>query len=186
MYAGHEKGNYQMKKLMQYRRFIINMIGILPLLISLGSSNVVLAATMSTADVSVTLVADQSKLKAGQTITYTATMTNLGPDDAGFVDVRFSLPPQLILIDMTCSYGISADTPFCEYTRLLPGETVVSTVVATLNPDVPAPERNLTVTADILLEQDCSFEPDVCTFDPNLSNNLASVSTRLIGKLPRP
>lgn len=174
-----------MKKLFQYRRFILYMIGILPLIISLGSNNVALAVR-STSNVSVTLVADRSRVKAGQTITYTATMTNLGPDNAGPTDVRFTLPPQLTLIDMTCSYGISADTPFCEYSSLMPGETVISTVVAVPNPAAFTGERNLTVTADILLEQDCSFEPGDCTFDPDLSNNPASVSTRLIGRMPHP
>ncbi len=172
-----------MNKLIKYRRFIVSLIGILPLIVSLGASQTAFAAA-STSDISVTLVADRSKLKMGQTITYTATMTNLGPEDADFVDVRFNLPPQLTLVSMTCDFGISPDTPFCEYSSLKAGETVVSTVVATLNPDVPAPKRNIRVTADILLEQDCAFEPpDNCTFDPNLGNNLSSVTTRLIGKL---
>jgi uncharacterized repeat protein (TIGR01451 family) len=174
-----------MNKLIKYRRFIVSLIGILPLIVSLGASRTAFAAT-STSDISVTLTADRSKLKVGQTITYTATMTNLGPDDADFVDVRFNLPAQLTLVSMTCDFGISPDTPFCEYSSLKAGETVVSTVVATLNPAALTRQHSLTVTADILLEQDCSFEPDNCTFDPNLSNNLASLTTRLVGRLGHP
>ena len=171
-----------MSKLRKFRQFIISMMGIVPLIVSLGTSKPALAASF-TSDISVTIVADQSKVKAGQNITYTATMTNHGPDDADSVDVRFSLPVQLTLLSMTCEYGITPDTPFCEYSSLKAGETVISTLTATPNPAAFTRERDLTVTADILLEQDCAFEPDNCTFDPDLSNNLASVSTRLIGKL---
>ena len=174
-----------MNTLTKYRRLIINVLGILPLILSLGTSKVAFAAA-STSDISVTLVADQSKVKVGQMITYTAIMTNHGPDDASSVDVRFNLPAQLSLVEETCAFGISADTAFCEYTSIKAGETLISTVVATPNPDYITRERALTVTADILLEQDCAFEPIDCTSDPDLSNNLASVSTKLIGKLPLP
>lgn len=174
-----------MNPLGNYRRFILNMIGILPLIISLGSSMVAFAAS-STSDISVTIAADQSKVKVGQIITYTATMTNHGPQDASFVDVRFNLPVQLTLVSMTCDLGISPDTPFCEYSSLKAGESVVSTLVATPNPDALTREKNLLITADILFEQDCAFEPINCTSDPNLSNNLDSVSTKLIGKLVHP
>ena len=174
-----------MNKIRKYRRLIIKVIGILPLIISLVSSKPALAASF-TSDISIMLVADQSKVKVGQTITYTAIMTNHGPDHALYVDVRFNLPLQLSLVEETCAFGISADTPFCEYTVIKAGETLISTVVATPNPDYITRERDLTVTADILLEQDCAFEPIDCTSDPDLSNNLASVSTKLIGKLSHP
>ncbi len=173
-----------MNKLRKYRRFIISMIGILPLILSLGSSPVAFAAT-ATSDISLTLVADQSHVKMGQTITYTATMTNLGPDDAFFVDVGFSLPDQLNLVSMTCDRGISPDTPFCEYSTLATGETVVSTLVATPTPGALTQDRKLTVTANVFFEVDCGFDPN-CTFDPNSSNNSVSIITKLIGKLAHP
>jgi uncharacterized repeat protein (TIGR01451 family) len=174
-----------MNKFENYRRFIVRIIGILPLIISLGSSKVAFAAS-STSELSVTNVADQSKVKVGQMVTYIATMTNLGPDDADFVDVRFSLPVQLTLVSMSCDFGISPDTPFCEYSSLPAGETVVSTLIATPNLEAFTGDRDLTVTADILLEQDCAFELINCTFDPELGNNMASVSTKLIGKMAHP
>jgi len=173
-----------MNELTKYRRFIIHIIGILPLILSLGSSKIALAAT-STSDINVTLVADQSHLKMGQTITYTAIMTNLGPEDAVFVDVGFSLPDQLNLVSLACDRGISPDTPFCEYSTLAAGETVVSTLVATPTPGALTHDRKLTVTANVFFEVDCTFDPN-CTFDPELGNNLASVSTKLIGKLAHP
>ena len=167
-----------------YRRFIIHIIGILPLILSLGTSKVAFAAA-STSDISLTLVADQSTIKVGQLVTYTATMTNLGPDDAFFVDVAFGLPDQLNLISMTCDKGISPDTPFCEYSSLGAGETVVSTLVATPNPSALPHDRKLVVNANVSFEVDCTFDPN-CTLDPNSSNNSASVTTKLIGKLSHP
>jgi len=166
-----------MNTLTKYRRFIINIIGILPLILSLGTSEVAFAAT-ATSDISLALVAS----RAGETITYTATMTNLGPDDANSVDVGFTLPDQLRLVSMTCDRGISPDTPFCEYSTLAAGETVVSILVAKPNPGAQKGNPDLTTIANVFFEVDCSFDPDNCTFDPNLSNNSSSVTIKLTGK----
>jgi len=173
-----------MNALLNYRRFIVNLIGILPLLLSLGTSQVAHAAT-ATSDISLTLVADKDQVKIGQMITYTATMTNLGPDDAISVDVGFSLPDMLTLVSMTCDRGISPDTPFCEYSTLAAGETVVSTLVATPTEGSLTQPRKLIVAAHVSFEIDCSFDPN-CTFDPNLSNNSPSLITKLTGKLAHP
>ena len=174
-----------MNKVLNYRRFIINMIGILPLILSLGTSKVAFAATLTaTSDLSLTLVADQSKVKMGQTVTYTATMTNLGPDDAIDIAVAIFLPDQLDVASLTCD-GVSPDGTFCEYGTLAAGETVVETLVATPILGSLTKARKLTVTANVFLFTDCSFDPH-CTFDPDLSNNSASVTTKLIGKLTHP
>jgi len=156
----------------------------LPLIVSLGISKPAFAAS-ATSDISVTIVAERSNVKEGQNITYTATMTNLGPDDANFTDVSFGLPDQLSLVSMTCDLGISPDTPFCEYSSLNAGETVISTLVATPNPDVQNHKKHLVTTAAVSFEVDCSFDPN-CTFDPNNRNNSASVAIKLIGSLAHP
>jgi uncharacterized repeat protein (TIGR01451 family) len=166
-----------MNKLTKYRRFIISLVGILPLILSLGTSQVALAA-MASSDISISLVANRS----GETITYTATMTNLGPDDGTSVDVHFILPDQLQLVSMTCDRGISPDTPFCEYGTLAAGETVVSLLVAKPNPGARKGNPEVTTTVTVSFEVDCNFDPDHCTFDPNLSNNSASVTMKLTGK----
>jgi hypothetical protein len=108
-------------------------------------------------------------------------MTNLGPDDAVATDVGFSLPDQLRLVSMTCDLGISPDTPFCEYGSLNAGETVVSILVAKPNLGARKGNPELTTTASVFFEVDCSFDPD-CTFDPDLSNNSASITMKLTGK----
>src|ERR1051325_2739763 len=79
------KGKNKMNTFLNFRRFILHLIGILPIIMSLGTSQVALAAT-ATSDIALSLVAH----RAGDTITYTATMTNLGPDDAVATDVGFS------------------------------------------------------------------------------------------------
>ena len=174
-----------MNKVLNYRHFIINMLGILSLILSLGTSKVAFAASeTATSDLSLTLVADQSKVKMGQTVTYTATMTNLGPDDAIDVAVAIFLPDQLNVVSLTCD-RVSNDGTFCEYSTLAAGETVVETLVATPTPGSLTKPRKLTVTANVFLLTDCNFDPH-CTFDPDLSNNSASVTTKLIGKLAHP
>ena len=94
-------------------------------------------------------------------------------------------PDQLNLVSMTCDKGISPDTPFCEYSSLAAGETVVSTLVATPNPSALTHDRKLTVTANASFEVDCSFDPN-CTLDPDTSNNSTSITTKLLGKLSHP
>ena len=173
-----------MKRQNKIRQLLVRTIGILSIIISLGNTKQVLAA-QTVSDISVTIVADQSKVKMGEDITYTVTATNLGPDDAIFVDVGFSLPDQLNLVSMACDRGISPDTPFCEYSTLTAGETVVSTLVATPTPGSLIYDRKDTVTANIFFEIDCSYDPN-CTFDPDLSNNSAWLITKLIGKLAHP
>ena len=174
-----------MNKLTKYRRFIVNMIGVLPLILSLGVSQVAFAQTeTATSDLSLTLVADQSKVKMGQTVTYTATLKNLGPDDAIDIAVAISLPDQLNIISVTCD-RVSPDGPFCEYSTLAAGETVVERLVATPTEGALTKPRKLTLTANVFLFTDCSFDPH-CTFDPDLSNNSVSITTRLIGKLAHP
>jgi len=164
-----------MNKLKEYRYFLNRMFGVLLLIASLGNSVSVARAAQTTNDISVTIVANQSKIKLGQNITYTITMTNLGPDDAIFVDVYHNLPDQLSLVSLTCDKGISPDTPACEYSTLASGETVVSTLVATLNQNAQNREKYLITTATIAFET-------VDTVDPNSSNNSASVAIKLIGR----
>jgi uncharacterized repeat protein (TIGR01451 family) len=155
------------------------------ILLSLLGGNVHPAMAQGTSNISITIVTNQDRVKAGQLITYTATMTNLGSDDAVFVDVDFSLPDQLSLVSLTCDKGISPDTPSCEYSTLTAGETVVSTLVATPTPGMLTHDRKVIVAATVFFEVDCSYDPN-CTFDQDLSNNSASLNTTLIGKLAHP
>jgi uncharacterized repeat protein (TIGR01451 family) len=169
-----------LNKLPKYRSFIIAVIGTLPLVLSLLPNSSAFAAT-SRSDISVILVENRNTVKVGQNVTYTAYVTNHGPDDAIAVDVAFSWPSQLNFVSETCDLGISPDSPNCEYLSLAAGQTVVSTFVASPAPGGSNHEKVVKVSANVLFEIDCSFDPN-CTFDPNRRNNSAHVLTRVIGK----
>ncbi len=160
-----------------YQRWAVSLLGMLSLLATLGS-----AAprnwqnTQAGTDVSLTVAADRSMLKNGQDVTYSIAMTNLGPDDATFVDVDIAIPDSLRVVSITCDLGISPDGPFCEYSSLPAGATVVSTLIATPQPSATR-VRLLTVSASVLFENADAFDPDT-------NNNAASVQTKLIGRLP--
>lgn len=158
----------------KHRSFINNTIRILVLVILLGSSGKALAAP-SRSDVSITITADRSEVRVGQTVTYTARMTNHGPDDAYFVDASFVWPDQYTFVSMACDQGISPDTPACEYSILKAGETLVSTYVATPDPTAHFHNKVVKVTVQVFFET-------TDTVDPRLRNNTASVTTRILDK----
>jgi uncharacterized repeat protein (TIGR01451 family) len=158
------------------RRFLLAAIAAIPL-VSLAAVSPVSAAT-ARSDISVTIVADRAGVMTGQQITYTATMTNRGPDDASFVDASFTWPSQLDIVSMSCDLGISPDGPACEYSSLKAGQSVVSVLVATPHPGGHPGNRQIRVGARVLFENSCSYDPN-CTFDPNSRNNAASVRTKL-------
>ena len=60
------------------------------------------AAAQETADLQITKVAAQKTVRAGETVTYTVTLTNLGPGPATGVVFGDSLPDQLNLVESTC------------------------------------------------------------------------------------
>ena len=164
-----------MNKFRNYRRVVLSGMAILGILAT-GTQS---AAAQATNDISIQIVANRDVVKPGQKVTYTVTMTNRGPSDATFVDVGFQLPDQLQLVSMECDLGISPDTPFCEYSALASGQTVVSTLVAA---PTSRPRGNpvvLTTTAAVSFESADSFDPDT-------ANNISSVQTKLIGRQAHP
>jgi len=143
------------------------------ILLSLLGANVRPAAAQGITDLSITIVANQDKVKPGQLITFTVTATNLGPDAAFLVDVLHGLPDQLQFVSLTCDRGVSNDGAFCEYLSLAPGASVVSTLVATpLTGTGMMRSKQVATSAGVGLE---STE----TFDPDLTNNSATVQTKL-------
>ena len=155
---------------------MIAAIGILALVMSLGNSGRAVAA-QNVADLAVTIFPDQSRVKIGENIIYTVTATNLGPDAALFVGASHGLSDQLNFVSVTCDQGTSSSGSFCEYTILQPGESVVSTLVATPNPSVQNHERNALTATAVVSSQTAD------TADSNSGNNWASVTVKLIGKL---
>ena len=166
-----------MNKLSNDRQWIVAMIGIFSLVMSLLWNSGQVFAAQNVADLSITIVPDKSRVKVGENITYTVTVTNLGPDAALSVGVTHGLADQLNFVSSTCDGAISADGPFCEYSILQPGQSAVSTLIATPNPSLQNHDRNaLTATATTAFQT-------TDTVDPNSGNNWASVTVRLIGRL---
>src|SRR3712207_9444404 len=60
------------------------------------------AAAQATADLTITKVGESKKARIGENITYTITLTNLGPDTATGVVFGDPLPDPLNLVSFTC------------------------------------------------------------------------------------
>jgi uncharacterized repeat protein (TIGR01451 family) len=166
-----------MNSLMNYQHFMLNLLSIMGSLWAMlgGSAPLAPAEQTTNDDISVKMVANRNMVKQGEQVTYTATTTNLGPEDATLVDVAFGMSEQLAVVSITCDHGISPDGPFCEYSRLAAGESVVSIVVATPKPTNQSHRRVVRNTASILFET-------TDTVDPVAGNNHDSVKTWLMGK----
>ena len=128
------------------------------------------AAAQGTADLSITKTADQKTVKIGETITYTITLTNLGPDEATDVVFGDPIPDQLNLVSSTCG-DVSA---FCTVASLESGDSVTLTVVATPIANLAHSERRVTNSA---------FIAESSSMDPNAVNDIASVTVRIAGPL---
>lgn len=133
------------------------------------------AAAQQSADLKLTKVADRKNVRIGENITYTITLTNLGPESATDVVFGDPLPDPLNLVSFTCSQGISNGGSFCAVDNVPSGTSVTATLVATPITNPAKSERRFTNTA---------FISDSATPDPDGNNNSASVTTHIIGKTP--
>jgi uncharacterized repeat protein (TIGR01451 family) len=133
------------------------------------------AAAQESADLKLTKVADSKNVRIGENITYTITLTNLGPDTATGVVFGDAVPDPLNLVSFTCSQGTVSGGPFCAVESVPSGTSVTATLVATPTPNPAKSERRFTNTA---------FISESATPDPNSSNNSASVKAHIIGKIP--
>jgi len=129
-----------------------------------------LAAAQGAADLQITKIADKKTVKIGETITYTITVTNLGPDVATDIVFGDPIPDQLNLISSTCG-NVSA---FCTVASLENGASVTLVVVATPIANLAHSERRVTNSA---------FIAESSSTDPNAANDIASVTIRIAGPL---
>ena len=163
------------------RSLLLTVFGLFSFIATLGSSAPLAPAQASqtTNDIAVTMSENHTTLMPGGRVTFTVSMTNRGPDNASFVDVGFVLPAQLRLVSMKCDLGISPDSPFCEYSSLPKGATVVSKLVAAIKSGVRQHAGLVKISAS------ASFE-NTGVLDPDLSNNTDSVRLRLISRAAAP
>ena len=130
------------------------------------------ALAQEEADLSLTKTADQTNVKIGQNITFTITVTNLGPAVATNVYFGDSLPDPLNFVSATCTKGPTSGGA-CAIDSLAVGESATITLVATPISNPAQSERRFTNTA---------FISQVDQFDPNTSNNTASLNLHIVGK----
>jgi uncharacterized repeat protein (TIGR01451 family) len=138
------------------------------LLIGLGVDR---AAGQEQADLQVTKVASSKTVRVGETVTYTVTLTNLGPGVATGVVFGDSLPDQLNLVSSTCG-DVSA---FCTVESLPRGASQTLMIVATPITNLARNERRISNTAFI--------EDFGTTKDPNPGNDQASTIVRVVGPI---
>ena len=125
-------------------------------------------------DLRITKVADRTRVRIGETITFTITLTNLGPGTATGIVFGDPLPDPLNLVSFSCSAGTVVQQSFCSVASLASGASVTATLVATPITNPAQSERRFTNTA---------FISESATPDPNSSNNTASLRLRIIGNI---
>lgn len=167
-------GSKPLKEAFQINRHLARFAFALLAGVVLVGGSVQPAAAQESADLTITKVADSKNVRIGENITYTITLTNLGPDSATGVVFGDPLPDPLNLVSFTCSQGISNGGSFCAVASVPSGTSATATLVATPITNPAKSERRFTNTA---------FISDSATPDPD-SNNSASVTTHIIGKTP--
>src|SRR5205823_2370018 len=103
---------------------------------------------------------------AGTDITYSLTVTNIGPSTSSGGTVTDVLPAQVSFVSASAGSTNAAGTVTCNVGTLAPGATQPFTIVVHINPAATGPIANTaTVTATNLTE------------DPNATNNSAVPTT---------
>ena len=116
------------------------------------------ALAQSGSDLAVTIEADRTTAKAGQAVTYTITVSNLGDTTATDVSVFLG-----------CSDNLQCGLYNSTLGDLEPGASVAVTMVAIANPCGLSITRDATVVAEV----------SSTSLDANLSNNSDRVTIRL-------
>ena len=131
------------------------------------------------ADLVITQTADRTSVGVGEMITFTITVTNLGPNSASEIVFGSNSPVALDYVSLSCGAATVTSHSFCELDHLQSGKSVVAHIVA-------RPVGNST-TKELSLNSK-AFIAEYIAFDPNRDNNSASIEVRLLpktlGKIP--
>ena len=120
-----------------------------------------------TADLAVSISADHSSVKKGDSVQFLVTVTNKGQATAADVVLTELLPDVLSLASATVSQGTCSGNPYlsCKLGSVNPGQEVNGTIAATVPGTGGTIQGTLAVTADVLSS----------TADSNMLNNAAQV-----------
>jgi Domain of unknown function DUF11 len=124
------------------------------------------------------MTADLGHAKLGDRVTFTIVATNNGPDpvDLNVVEDPWQLYGDIYpradftLVAETCSGGVSADTPACEWGVAQPGQTFTVRAVMKVNESAPRMASN---TA-------CVFSWAGPINDPNPANDCVTTTLRIL------
>ena len=135
-----------------------------------GSQNFALARYLGvTADLSLTMMASPAQATVGDTITYTITVKNNGPDAANQVQITDALPASVIFASCSPtglgSCGGSGNNRTITYSSMAAGSTETITLKATVQSGL----ANNTVIANTAMASSM-------TADPNTANNSATAN----------
>jgi hypothetical protein len=131
------------------------------------------AAAATTADLAVTMVSDRKHLKFGQTLTFTVTMTNHGPEAATGVTLFHGVSDAYAEFGGTCPDG--SRSTICDLGTLASGASVTVLFRVGTNSACP-PERGGVAVARV--------SPDAETIDPVSANDSVRTETKFVGKPP--
>jgi len=126
------------------------------------------------ADLAVTKAA-ASVVEPGGLLTYTITITNLGPTLEPVVSLGDQLPANTTLVQVSPDPACTAQAAIvsCQLGQLAPGGQIVVTVVVLVDPATPA--------GTVLANTAVVGGADQVLGDPNLNNNSATVTTTVVG-----
>ncbi len=122
------------------------------------------------ADVAIVKTGAPNPVTAGNTLTYTLEVVNLGPSDAQDVIVSDPLPPEVTYISSSATAGTcteASNTVTCDLGTLALGGTDTIHIVATAEPGTPP--KSFENTAHV----------SSTTHDPHLHNNSSSFTSNL-------
>ena len=131
------------------------------------------AKAATTADLAISLVPARKNLKFGETMSYTVTVTNFGPETATGVTTGVGVSDSLANFGAQCPDGTVST--FCTLGTLAPG-TAISFLYFVGACCTCCPDRLGVAVA--------SVSHDADTVDPIDANNSVRVETKLVGKAP--
>lgn len=149
------------------KRHIISTLGLLVLLVTALVPSVSHAQSATTADLGITRVSYRHVAKAGQLVTFRIVAGNNGPD-ASQLDVEMLTSANLEPVAYICDFGVSPDTPFCEYSNVSPGTSTTTVLVA-----------RLLDTSDTTFSLAVNLSNEGQSADPNSANDSIVVNGRV-------